>query len=422
MKKDNIKLSIFWVFSFIVIIFMMTFTSHAEETYDLPYVVELWDNNFTFYTDTSLDVAVAYYYSDLYPNASEVLVFTTDGFLGSGAIQYLFIGDPYINYDVPSDLDYTTTGITISSPYPVFRVGVYSDGRMSGTSSQGYQYASLFGISSVVTTANGNYIPRYPFYYDGEGIYDTNDDLIIIQDFPITPIDIGAAVLPGVFQDPIFQNGQTPPSQVPEITINNYSWTTAPTPDFSTLEDTANSIYDLVKWLGDNLKAELSNLVQNIENLGKYIGETIQYYGGMIIKEIQNGIQTFYNNMVSLVQPIFEKIDYITTPLEVDVIWDNISTTSLVTNISTIQTSLTSFQGAFTGVAEPNEYKIPIHFENLPSTWFGNQTTQYIDLGIINGTVKDGLRLFVWAMVTYGLVVTIFDSIANYINGGGDES
>lgn len=374
LQKNNnflkLIIALLGLFSLFFIVFNLPMAVQAEEpSYNLPYVCEFWDNNFTFYTENSLDVAVSYYYSDLYTNASEVLVFTTDGFLGSGAIQYLIIGDPYIDYDVAQDLDYTTTAIAVKSPYPIFRVGVYADGRFSGTSSQGVYAYSLLGNSTLVTTANGNYLPRYPFYYDGEGIYDTNGDLIITQDFPISPIQVGVATLPQPFQNPIFQNGQTAPTQVPTLTVNNYSWTTAPTPDLSTLENTQKSIYNFLQWLGSNLSGALDNIVDNIGNVGDYIAETIQYYGGMIVKEIQNGIQTFYNNMVSLFEPIVttiqetqekitEIVDFFTDPWDEQEFETRLSQSDFYTAITTIQTNTTRFYNHMSSIEEPDHFTL----------------------------------------------------------------
>ena len=239
----------------------------------------------------------------------------------------------------------------------------------------------------------------------------------------------GLATLPGAFNSPIYSAGDTPPVNVPpQYTINNYSWTTynPPSVDTTNAETLLASIIEgneyNFNYLFENLHGELDNLCSNISGLFEYIGSLLKYYGDLIIDNIQNGIQTFYNNMVSLFEPISQKIDYIIEPVDGTVIYDNISTTSLVTNINTINTSLTSFQTSFNDLSEPNSYTIPIHLENLPTAYFGNQSTQYIDLGIIGSTEKTLIRAFMWALITYGLFITIVDSISNYINGGGDES
>lgn len=369
-KILNFMFPFFWIICLVLCVLIFDFKTHAasdDYDYELPYVVELWDNNFTFYTENSLDVAVSYYYTNLYPDASEVLVFTTDGFLGSGALQYLVIGDPYIDYNVSDDIDYTETNISIKSPYPIFRVGIYADGRFSGTSSQGVYSYSLLGNATLVTTANGNYIPRYPFYYDGEGIYDTNDDLIITQEFPITPVQVGQATAPSPFQEPEFQSGQTAPTQVPTLIINNYTWTIAPTPDLSTLEKTQESIYNYLSWLGSNLIGALNNLINNIANVGEYIAETIQYYGGLIVKEIQNGIQTFYNNMVSLIEPIFttiqelkdkltEVVQFFTEPWSQEEFETTLENSDFYGAINTIYTNTQTFYNAMASVEEPDHF------------------------------------------------------------------
>lgn len=448
--KENIKLSILWVFSFLVIIFMMTLTAHADEpiVYDgsLPFTYAGIENYNSWLTDDFLD------YVTSNPNLpfdddDYVLVYVDNGFIGRhDSIYYTFnfyfylvpitnfsnaandfnifqnslsytVDQNKIVYYVSVSCDYVT-----SSSDPVYFNSVSYITNPSSFNPSMFGYVSVTDHSILTQEFTYDFTSYVPVYFVKD-FYSSNNNLVLKFTTGNPVIDVGVAIIPPAAITPVYPSGFSSPNQVPPTyNPSDYQWTTPPTFDGSSVENALGSIMNLIGWLSNNLKEEFKNLSDNLEGFFKYIGDTIQYYGNSILVTLNNFIQNFYDNMSSLVQPIFEKIAYITTPLEASVIWDNISTTSLVTNISTIQTSLSSFQGAFTGVSEPNEYKIPIHLENLPSSWFGTQTTQYIDLGIINGSVKDGIRLFVWAMVTYGLVVTIFDSIANYINGGGDES
>lgn len=435
MKKDNIKLSIFWVFSFLVIIFMMTFTAHAASDHPLPFQSNFVGAYQSYFANNpvSLTTIEDYYANTISSNNYEnYAIFIYEDTVNSSTIylrSFLLTSDN-VDYLVPYNEFNNTISIDdfddFSKDYFVFNSTVRmkkwqikkSDFSLSSGSSTLVQVSNfqLFGNHSV---NNYGLTYCYPIYVHGSLSLDGK--LVLASN--VNVVDVGVAILPGQFFEPQYPSGSSGPSQVPPtFTSSDYTWTTPPSFDGSTVENAIGSLTNLVGWLSNNLKEEFKNLTDNLEGFFKYIGDTIQYYGNAIIETLNNGIQTFYNNMKSLVETISNQIEYIKEPLDQDVIWDNISTTSLVTNINTISTSLNSFQAAFTGVSEPSSYTIPIHLENLPSNWFGNQTTQYIDLGVINGTVKDGLRLFVWAMVTYGLVVTIFDSIANYINGGGDES
>ena len=429
--KDKIKLSVFWIFSFLVIIFIMTFSVHAESSpYSLPYIVS--NENITNYSDfnTILTLSKGLDLNNL-PEGS----FGYPSFEG---------GRRYFTVFIPTSDDYSYE-FTLSNSYDSFDYSlnscqlhlISSYRKLSWHIENGigpYFYGSDGIVSNVYITFFANSSDGYgstlqPKYSMTNYVYEGNQYQVVFGFGNPTPPYTGHATAPEEFESPVYPTGHAKPNQVPSApTINNYTWTTHNNPSIDTtnLESLVESLIDIViynfSYLFTNLAGLFNNLISNISSLIAYIGQLIEYYGNLIISNIQNAINTFYNNMVSLFDPVLDGITYLVEPLDQDVIYNNISTTSLVTNINTIQTSLTSFQAAFTGVSEPSSYTIPIHLENLPSNWFGNQTTQYIDLGVINGTVKDGLRLFVWAMVTYSLVVTIFDSIANYINGGGDES
>ena len=429
--KDKIKLSVFWIFSFLTIIFMMAFSSHAEsDPYSLPYIVS--NENITNYSDfnTILTLSKGLDLNNL-PEGS----FGYPSFEG---------GRRYFTVYIPNSDDYSYE-FTLSNSYEDFDYSlntcqlhlISSYRKLSWHIDNGigpYFYGSDGIVSNVYITFFANSSDGYgstlqPKYSMTNYVYDDNQYQVVFGFGNPTPPYTGHATAPEEFESPVYPTGHAKPNQVPSApTINNYSWTTHNNPSIDTtnLESLVESLIDIViynfSYLFTNLAGLFNNLISNISSLIAYIGQLIEYYGNLIISNIQNGINTFYNNMVSLFDPVLDGISYLVEPLDQDIIYNNISSTSLVTNITTVQTSLTSFQSAFTGVSEPSSYTIAIHLENLPSNWFGTQTTQYIDLGVINGTVKDGLRLFVWAMVTYSLVVTIFDSISNYINGGGDES
>lgn len=426
--KDKIKLSIFWIFSFLVITFMMTFSAHAQGN-SLPFIAanENIDGfeNFIYSLPSSSVSFLSSYFVDAYENGQYFGYDFYEGgrhkfafYVPQEEFVYSFVlSNDYNDFDITDDYAEMTFSNYIFIKgyidYPYF-YGSYQTNTITTPTTVRFFYGSNKGDGSLLVPniASQNYNYQLNIYQPVFGLSVVNP-----------PIEIGTAIIPPSPIIPEYPTGTTPPANVPPTyTPQSYTPTTPPTPDFSTAEKTLESIYYYIQWGIADINGQFHMLKENLAGFFEYIGATIQYYGNAILETLNNFIQNFYDNMANLVQPIFDKINYIAEPLDQDIIFDNISTTSIVTNIGIIQSSLSSFQASFTGVSEPSSYTIPIHLENLPSNWFGNQTTQYIDLGVINGTVKDGLRLFVWAMVTYSLVVTIFDSISNYINGGGDES
>lgn len=196
-----------------------------------------------------------------------------------------------------------------------------------------------------------------------------------------------------------------------------------PTPVWPDFPDDI-TVENLLTWIGNCIKA----IGTWLGNFGAWLKIALN----KIITNVMNGIKSIIDNFKSLFKPFIDKVlefqtylrekfEYITEPISTTTIYDTISNTAFMTSINTAINSITNFVAVFTNTSEPNSYTIPIHLENMNGTLLGtNYTTQYIDLSIIN-PVKTALRTFIWALVTFGLFITIADSISNYINGGQDE-
>lgn len=329
----------------------------------------------------------------------------------------------YPDYDyVNNTVTLTFTNLDNTNDVPWRIIHFYSN----GNNGPGYPYSASFNTAYTInkgvygnTGAVLNYISS-DIYLTNNGAWVVNMP-IFVSEIPISPADIGTAIIPSGLFTPDLSDIVPPTKVPPTYNPSDYIWTPKPSWDGSSVEKALESVKNTIEWGMENLDGEFNILKQNLNGWFKYLGDLLTYYLNGIVESINAGIQNFYDNMANLVQPIFDKIDYITTPLEADIIWDNISGTSLITNYSSIINAASSMKSSFENLSEPTDYKIPIHLEDLPSSWFGNLTTQYIDLGVIN-PVKTILRTFMWALITYSLFVTIIDSIANYINGGGDES
>ena len=448
--KEYLLIIIFGILINAFCILLYSCTVHAASTNsNLPYYINRYNSTYnSFLEDNNINVndivtgAIngingnhAYFGS---PDTSKCLVFLSDYSSGFNRVYFWLLFNPRyegtFNETSYNNFNYDT--LQLKCDVAVYRV-TFSTQTFTSTEMKKQSGSSfnMFGSLNTVTTNFGTYTPNYPCGMVGlDELKDNSGNgafVIVSNSTPSIPIGTGHATAPDSFEDPTLATGSnhTLPHEVPESpTINNYTWITynPPAIDTSTIESLLESLIYVINylagWFRDNLAGEFQNLISNITGLIEYIGETIQYYGGLIISNIQNGIETFYNNMVSLFEPIAATINYISEPISGTIIYDNISGTSLVSNITSINTALTSFQTSFENLSEPSSFTIPIHLENLPVAYFGNQTTQYIDLGIIGSTEKGLIRTFMWALVTYSLFITIVDSVSNYINGGGDES
>lgn len=416
-----------WVVFLFFCLWLLSFTSRAANTSntEIPYIVPNWRNANSCIPDSAIEAAEVRYINDVrnyfgYSGDLFYLCYTTDGIVYNDRYQIFFITNPTITSNIVSDFDFTSGNITVySNNIQVICVFVrMSDFYVTGDAINLGSQVNLCGSSATTSLNGGNLTPRYPFYMVGtDEIKSANDNVIFTNIAPVV-IPTGHATQPDPIEDPFFPTGHARPNQVPQLTINNYTWTTPPTPDFSTLEDTAESIYNYLYWLGSNLIGAIGNIVTNIQNVGNFLAQTLQYYLGLIIDAIKNSINTFYNNMVSLFEPIATAVNYITQPLDENIINDTLNQTSFSSDFSFVKTNFTTFANQFNSISEPSSYKIPIHFENI--TMFSDVGIQYIDLGWLN-SVKSLLRAFLWMVTTYGLIAAIFDAIPNYINGGGDE-
>ena len=446
------KLLIFsWIIFLIFCLGLFSFTSHASTTnnHALPFH-ESYINNYQDYFNNytaSLTTVKNYYNVDQYDNCAIIVLENSEDSSNIFICTILLTSDNVSNL-VPYNGSYQSINLInftdFTSDYFLYN-GTIKGKKWKIKKSNVSNFSS--GSSTLVTynrnaSILGNHSQNgygltycYPIYVKGTLTLNpagTVTPIPIFTDQTIngTPIPTGHATEPGEFDSPQLATGSnyTLPREVPESpTINNYTWITynPPAIDTNNLESLVVSFIYVVNyfsgWLKDNLSGEFQNLISNLKYLIAFIVETIQYYGGLIIDAFKTLTTFLYNNFVSLIEKISEGVSYIIQPVNGEIIYDNISETSLNTNFELVKDSIEDFQGTFTNLSEPETFLIPIHLENLPVAYFGVQTTQYIDVGVIN-PVKSILRGFLWAIITYSLFITIVDSIANYINGGGDES
>lgn len=175
-------------------------------------------------------------------------------------------------------------------------------------------------------------------------------------------------------------------------------------------------------YLKDTLTALFGNLGFNISNWLNSLGSKIVQGFNSVSQNVWNGFSTLMSNIQGFFAPkldyIIEKFNYITQEPDYQQIIDYIETTSVYSDISSINTSVSTFGSSFTGVAEPDDYTLTFHIEDIDIL---NQSNPFVlHLNILN-PVKSTIRAFLWVIVSYGLFISVVDSLPNYINGGGGE-
>lgn len=215
-------------------------------------------------------------------------------------------------------------------------------------------------------------------------------------------------------------------------TYNTYNFTTynPPTFDDSSILDSLSSIYDILVYTAEYLATNIGNAIEtlgdNIQIAIEYIGDLIEYVARSIITNIQYALQNIFDNLQSLFEPLLnfisstvdsinQKLDYISQPFDTSVIQDTFENTGLHSDIDSISQFTSTAFGVFDSVSEPNDFKIPLHLENI--ALLNISQVQYIDLGCIN-SVKSLIRAVMWCLTTFSLLYTIIYAIPSYISGG----
>lgn len=252
---------------------------YFESTYsgDYNYIVRFWGYNSSFNE--------YYVYMLLVPKENDFSLF---GEISNNGYQFSI-------YNVGS----VSTGII--NGYLGFRSGNVSDFWNGGQNISGWQ-----GLNSSKYDSSVDYITNFKLLTNNTssaspvinfGSEPSFDMPTLGHAKPYDPLNI-----------PIFGTGLVPPHAVPiPFVPQSHSWGNYTPPTFDS-SDPIKSLYDITNYnfgyLKDNLTGSINTLGSNIAGMGNQISSTIQYYGGLIVDGINNGIKTFYNNMVSLLEPI----------------------------------------------------------------------------------------------------------------------
>lgn len=338
-----------------------------------------------------------------------VLVFTDFGFYGNEGNYRIYRA--YFQYVPIGEFSNTVSNWQTTSCYylpvqkPTYTFFVHFD-FYNGftpivaqvTSNSNITY-NMFGHSptTIIMPDNITYNITYkvPLSFS-KNFYDTNENKILQYDGPPSVND-DDDIIPEDSEKPVFDD------YVPE-------WDNSPTFDNSSVGDSLESIFDISKWVGENLR-------DTITGTGKYLADSFDYAGQKIIDNIRNTINDVKDTVEDFKDSVVETYEYITEPISVSDLVDTVEGTNLYGTVNTVTTSVTTFTGNFNNLSTPETFKIPIHLENLPEEYFGIQTTQYFDLGWYSQFFP-ALRTFTWCFVTFGLFYTVISSFISMVKGG----
>ena len=423
-KIFNVKsFGVLWgvlVFICIIAFFDIRVFASTSSNTEIPYIV----SQNTSYNEMMLDrlqIAINKYLTDNNLPSDTVLLIWTNDFVNGIYYQYYIMREPYLNdnYNYVTGYDYASNYLYFKSNYQIDAILVDTNGTVGGHLINLGTSANLCGRATSITTNYGSYLPRYPFYYNGDALVDSlSGETVLIANVQGSVIVTGHATEPNLADNDIDNNTK------PDIDDYLPTLPTQPTIDNTSLESLVESLIDWLKWAYNGLTGTIKGFLQ-------YIGDTITYSAQKIIDNIKNGINNLYQNFKSLFEPLLnsfselltgisEKLDYIIQPFDSTALSDAFEETAIYSDIDSISQLTEDSFTVWSNTSEPNSFAIPIHTEQIYIDGHAlTNTVQYIDFGVID-SVKTSIRTAMWCLVTFGLLYTIIDSIPNYI-GGNDE-
>lgn len=367
-----------------------------------------------------LPTAITYYRNTF--NVSEdvpLLVWTNDGYYNNFCYQYVFMQDPHLTdgYTYPEGFDFSTNTIRLSSSSQIGIILVGNSGDHVGTSYNLGLNANLCGTAQSVETPKGFYLPRYPFYYDGDPLIDDINNTEVL----ISRVSGGIAV-EGHATEPNLTDNDIDPLTEPDINDYLPTPTTPPTVDTTSPLTLLNSIFDLLSW-GFNL------LNNTIKGTLTFLGDLLSYVGQKIIDNIKNGIKNLYDNFKSLFEPLLngiaeilsgissalssikEAIDFIIKPFDQEEFEESWENCQFISAIENIQDGYDEFKKAFQYAEERDYYTL----------YMGFMFTDYTVNAEFDFTwlypLRPIYRPLLWGFVIYEMFVYMCSSFSDWLAG-----
>ena len=380
----------------------------------IPYNVAEWSS----YNEMMLervDIAIQQYKTAFPSNADKpLLIWTQDGFYNGAWFQYYIMPEPYYDNTIAQDFDFNNNTLRFKTHYEVVTIIVGINGDIGGTLLPHSTSADLMGNSASVNTGQGAYLPRYPFYYDGDPITSTNDLEVLISRVNGQATS-GSATQPDLTGDNIGNDKPDIDDYLPNIP-------SIPNLDNSSLEKIAESIFNILVWGFNAIKGILQGLFE-------YLADTFTYSIQKVIDNIKNAIQNFYDNMKSLFEPLLNGLAEIAqgikqtienigllletffAPFDEEQFKEAYQNCDFINAVDGVNDSIEEFEHAFTYAEERDHYTLYLGFMmdgytvnyDLDFTWLYPLRQYY--------------RPIIWAVVIYEFFVYLCSQLSDYLQG-----
>lgn len=336
-NQNKILIGIWSVIFLTCLLVIFSDPVHAESSNSLPYQVQNLDSwsNADGYTISDLQQFYDGRWGQYYPL----------DFSSSGTFVYEYV-ETIVYYGTPTDFNFTVvlcpnsavpTRSNIpyyyfdswSSVYNVFDVStdnVYFHGNNYGGvtfSSYRNQYndPGFSGIGNQTVRLFGSYYFPTASSSDFFDNSSSNTGENIVFGLPSSTPNIT-----GHSQPPVDDNGhyiedgngnRIPKPNKPTPSVYTPPSIQFPTIDTSSLEKLVESLIDLVQYfisyIGGIINGWFSNLLSNLDSWFDYVVQSFNYAINNVVGAIKDLASTFYNNMVSLFEPLYEFFNGVAT-------------------------------------------------------------------------------------------------------------
>lgn len=323
-KYQNKILIGIWTLIFLTCLFVIftepvkAATSGNENS--LPFVVE---NNlpedYSFYRENFEFLANAWGYNPtlierLNWDSDKVIAYTVlnDGGLAQTVIfvpyyenssYSITLSDSYSAFDITSD--YITIGFT---NYDAIMFNTYQGTtNFYGYNFQGGGSVNFFSSFRFPVFISGNFVDSQ----DNVVLSLTGGDDVINHGHSSPPVDDSGHYIDDGNGNRIPKPNKPNPSVYTPPTIQ------FPSVDTSSLEKLLESLIDLVQYfisyIGGVINGWFSNLLSNLDNWFDYVVQSFNYAINNVVGAIKDLAETFYNNMVSLFEPLYDFFNGVAT-------------------------------------------------------------------------------------------------------------
>ena len=383
-----------WVLFFFFCLFLLSFTSHASQNQDYfpmyqnyngHFSEELKQNIATRFNSTDNYVFVYYHYFN--PNS------------GYGRYYYYYLAFPK-----------SSTGMWYGEKYSnLQQFSLYQGGQTN------FLQGSFYCDRRTPNTIEGLTSSDNPGQWmQGLDSSNYNSSIDYVSNFQIFTNNTSAKQIVLLYDDGVsIPDGDTARDDMEKPDINDYipDWSTPPSFDNSSVENALESVYDIVIWLGNNVK-------DTIVGSGKYIVDSVMWGLQRIIDTIRDKIDDLKNSINGFLSSINGFLSdtkgffvYLIEPLDVTELENNVSSSNIYQLISVASSGYSTYKNFFDNISVPTTLSFHIPYTILTHSG-------YIDFNFgWYSNIKDSVLPWIIGFLYAGFGLAVFRSIPSIING-----